>query len=156
MYKPGDWNAVCDHCGMTRKASQFRKDWQGFMVCEGCFNTRHPQDFVKGIPENQSVPIARPDTIASMGETTVDTTGLRNATSIVLTSVAGISSGDSLGIVLDNGSVHWTYSDGDPVGTTVTLGSYLPGQATAGNVVYLPSINNEIFVTAAEVTATDL
>jgi len=155
-YKPGDWLVICDRCGMKRYASQCRLDWQNLFVCERCFEPRHPQDFVKGVPDDQTVPISRPDVVSSMGETTVKTAASKNAMSIDLTSVTGIADRDSIGIVLDNGLVHWTFSDGTPSGYTVTLGSYLPGDATAGNVVYLPSINNYEFNTATTLTATGL
>jgi len=91
-----------------------------------------------------------------MGQTTVGTSAAKNATRIVLTSASGIADHDPIGIVLDDGTVHWTFSDGDPFATIVTLGSYLPGAATAGNVVYLPSISSETFTTATGLTATGL
>lgn len=157
MFKLGDWNVMCDRCGMKRRASQCRLNWQNLLVCsDTCWEPRHPQDFVRAIPDDQSVPIARPDVTPSMGETTVGTTAVKNATTIVLTSVTGVADGDSIGIVLDDGTVHWTFSDGDPSGTTVTMGSYLPANATAGNTVYIPSINNETFITATDITATGL
>jgi hypothetical protein len=153
----GSYNVICDRCGMKRKASECRITWDNLFVCsDTCWMPRHPQEFVVGVPDDQTVPIARPDKEYSMGSTTVGTTASKNATTIVLTSVTGISDGDSIGIVLDNGDAHWTFSDGDPSGTTVTLGSYLPYLATAGNVVYVPSITNETFVTATELTATGL
>lgn len=156
FYKPGDWNVRCDHCGMKRKASQCRMTWDNFFVCNECWSPRHPQDFVKGIPDDQSVPIARPDVVATMGTTTVKTTALKNATTIDLTSISGIADGDAIGIVMDNGASHWTFSNGTPSGYTVTLGSYLPYLATAGNAVYIPSINDEDYITATGITATGL
>jgi len=154
--KHGSWNVICDRCGMKRKASDCRITWDNLFVCQGCWTPRHPQDFVKGIPDNQTVPISRPDTVSTMGATTVATTALKNATTIVLTSVTGIADGDAIGIVLDNGDYHWTFSDGDPSGSTVTLGSYLPYLSTSGNAVYIASINNETYLTATGLTATGL
>lgn len=53
----GDWNAVCFDCGKKRKASELVKTWQNFYVCPHHVNiVRHPQDFVRGIPDNMSVP----------------------------------------------------------------------------------------------------
>ena len=148
-YKPGDWLVVCDRCGRRRYASECQFNWQNMFVCsDTCYEPRHPQDFVKGVLDDQAVPIARPDVKASMGETTVLTAVLKNALTIDLTSVSGISDKDAVGIVLDDGTCHWTYSDGTPSGNTVTLGSYLPYGAAAGNTVYLPGINNETFITA--------
>jgi hypothetical protein len=157
MYRPGDWKTKCDLCGATRYASECRLDWRDLFVCsDHCWSPRPPQDFVSSIPDNQSVPIARPSVAQPMGSTTVKVSAISNATAIDLTSVSGISDGDAIGIVLNDSTVHWTFSDGTPVGTVVTLGSYLPFAATAGNVVYLPSINSEIFNTATSITAEDL
>lgn len=60
-YKLGDWNALCEVCGQKFKASELRKRWDGAWVCQRDWEPRHPQDFVKGVKDNQSVPWARPD-----------------------------------------------------------------------------------------------
>lgn len=56
----GDWNAVCFRCGRKRKASTMKKQWQGFYVCPEHWEPRHPQDFVRGVKENPSVPWSQP------------------------------------------------------------------------------------------------
>lgn len=160
----GDYNCICDLCGRKRKASECRLKWNNFFVCaDTCWEPRHPQDFVEGRADDQNVPIARPDVAASMGLTTLWQSASKNATLAYLTSVVGLNTGDSLGIILDDGTCHWTYMVGIPVptiipagGWIVTLGSYLPGAASSGNVVYIPSINNETFITATSITADDL
>jgi hypothetical protein len=61
----GDWNAICDMCGKKFKASMLKKRWDGAMVCEMDFETRHPQDFVRGVTDIQTPPWSRspgPDT----------------------------------------------------------------------------------------------
>lgn len=55
-YAEGDWNAACYRCGAKRKASQMRKQWQGFWVCKEHWEPRHPQDFVKAKAETTTVP----------------------------------------------------------------------------------------------------
>jgi hypothetical protein len=50
-FKKGDWNALCPVCGFQFKASQLRKRWDGVMVCRKDWEPRHPQDFLKTIPE---------------------------------------------------------------------------------------------------------
>lgn len=155
--KHGDWNVICDRCGMKRKASECRTTWDNLFVCRDmCWMPRHPQDFVEGIAEDQTVPIARPTVQATMGTTTVKTSALKNAGTIEFTSITGIADKDPVGIVLDDGSAHWTYSDGTPSGFTVTLGSYLPYPTASGNTVYLPSVNGETYITATSLTATGL
>ena len=65
-YKKGDWNAICDVCGFKFKASQLRRRWDGMRVCQDDYETRHPQDLIKGKRDNSSVPWTR-----SEGENTV-------------------------------------------------------------------------------------
>jgi hypothetical protein len=54
------WLAICDRCGFEFKSYQMRKTWDGLYVDEKCFEVRHPQDFVRGIPDKQFVPWTRP------------------------------------------------------------------------------------------------
>lgn len=49
----GDYNAVCFECGKKKKASQLKKHWKGYMTCEGCWEPRHPQEFVRAAPPEQ-------------------------------------------------------------------------------------------------------
>ena len=60
-YKSGDWNVICDSCGVKFKASQLRKRWDGFMVCEADWEPRHPSDLLKIPPEGKPVPWTRPE-----------------------------------------------------------------------------------------------
>lgn len=62
----GDWNVICDQCGKKRKASEVAKRWDGLVVCKtevrpGCYETRHPQDFVRTVVDNQAVAFSRPE-----------------------------------------------------------------------------------------------
>jgi hypothetical protein len=52
----GDWNATCSMCGHKRKASQMVKNWQGLYMCPEHNETRHPQDFVRAVPDIQTPP----------------------------------------------------------------------------------------------------
>ena len=52
--KLGDYNAICDQCGGKFKASALKKDWQGFYMCQSCWEPRHPQDFVKAPQDIQT------------------------------------------------------------------------------------------------------
>lgn len=61
-YRPGDFNRICDRCGLKRKASETQEEWNGLIVCsDGCFEERHPQDFVRGRHDEQRVYKPRPD-----------------------------------------------------------------------------------------------
>jgi len=58
-FKLGDWNACCDQCGLKRKASELRMQWDGLMTCHLCWEPRQPQDFVRGVPDPSGVPWSR-------------------------------------------------------------------------------------------------
>ncbi len=53
----GDYNAICDVCGLKFKASDLR----GLMVCKNDYEQRHPQDFLRVRSDDPSVPWARPE-----------------------------------------------------------------------------------------------
>lgn len=55
------WDAICDRCGFKFRNYMLRKEWTGFMVCFDCWDYRHPQDFVRGVPDPQVLPWTRPD-----------------------------------------------------------------------------------------------
>lgn len=59
-YKSGDWNVICDRCGHKYKASKLQREWTGLMVCSQCFETRHPQDFIRARQDRIVVPWTRP------------------------------------------------------------------------------------------------
>jgi hypothetical protein len=61
-YDKGDWKGICDVCGRAVKAHELRQRWDGFMVDDRCWETRHPQDFVRGIPDYQAPPFTKPET----------------------------------------------------------------------------------------------
>jgi len=66
--KLGDWNAICDVCGFKFKASELKLTWQGLRVCEKDWEPRHPQDFLRGVKDDPTVPYTRPDVDESGGE----------------------------------------------------------------------------------------
>lgn len=73
---PGDWFVRCDRTGFKVPASETRREWNGQIVWEGVYEPRHPQDFVRGVRDDQTVPFARPvnteDTFLSTNEVTKD------------------------------------------------------------------------------------
>ena len=71
----GDWNADCAKCGGKFKASTMRKESAGpglsaMFVCQKCWRPRQPQDFVRGISDNMSVPWVQhfPDEFTELSE----------------------------------------------------------------------------------------
>ena len=154
MYIKGDYWMVCDRCGFNYRKSNMRETWDGLWVCEDDWEPRHPQLSVKAKQDDQRVPVARPDRSCVLGSTTVGTTASVDATSIILTDASSLSSGDSIGVTLDNGIVQWTSLSASPSGNTVSLSTLLMDQATAGNTVFLSSVADVTF--SSSVSAEDL
>lgn len=74
----GDYRVICDASGFKCWASETVKTWDGRRVLRrfvGEETQRHPQDFVRGVREDVSVPDPRPeapDTFLSPGDVTPD------------------------------------------------------------------------------------
>ncbi len=59
-YISGEFNVVCDVCSKKIKAHEAKTDWRGFIVCEPCYEVRHPQDFVRARQDKITIPFSRP------------------------------------------------------------------------------------------------
>jgi len=59
-YISGDWWVICDVCGSKIRASNSSKRWDGLIVCQEDYETRHPLDFIRSKTDKISVPFARP------------------------------------------------------------------------------------------------
>jgi hypothetical protein len=74
----GDWKFICDRSGFEGWASESALTWDGRRVLKrflGDEGRRHPQDLVRGKPDDQRVPWARPeaaDVFLSPGDVTQD------------------------------------------------------------------------------------
>jgi hypothetical protein len=65
-WKQHDYNALCDVCGIKRKASQLTERWDSLMVCRpsiahGCWETRHPQESIQPARGPAKLPFTRPE-----------------------------------------------------------------------------------------------
>lgn len=60
--KLGDSNGICDRCGFKYKLSELRMQWDNLRTCPYCWDYRHPQEFLRGIPDTENPPAdARPE-----------------------------------------------------------------------------------------------
>ncbi len=71
----------------------------------------------------------------SFVETALATAEAASSTSLGVSSIVGISSGDQIGIELDDGTMHWTTVNGAPAGSTVVITTGLASAAAIGNRV---------------------
>lgn len=66
-YEEGSWNVQCSMCGRKRKANEVVRNWQGLYRCPEHNEERHPQDFVRAIPDTQNPPFVQSQTQAFIG-----------------------------------------------------------------------------------------
>ena len=59
-YVPGTFYRIDDRTGFKTRSYRTRKEWNGLIVSDRVWEARQPQDFVKGVADNQTVPEARP------------------------------------------------------------------------------------------------
>jgi hypothetical protein len=168
----GEWNAICDTCGFKFKASKLRDTWDGWKVCEKCWEPRHPQDFVRGKVDKQRVPWTSPDTPTSYEATTTKTTagvvGDRTLTVVSAGSIAqympiGFQTDkiaqDTSGITGDNVTstgyvIHWTVVVSLAT-LAVTFLDPLPYAVAIGNAVYV-MYNTDEYIDIGDVTVASL
>lgn len=53
--------AICDASGFKFPLKSLVKQWDGAMVHPKFLDRRNPQDFVRGVPDRQDLPYARPE-----------------------------------------------------------------------------------------------
>jgi Concanavalin A-like lectin/glucanases superfamily len=141
-YKPGSFYRVDDRTGFPQRAERTRMEWNGLIVDEARWEPRQPQDLVKGVPDLQSVPDARP--LAQnmfVGPISVQITAnaVVGQTSIPVQSIFGFYQGAKIGCMLnaDNGTVFFTTILVPPSGSNLILSQGLPGPMASGNLITL-------------------
>lgn len=60
FYEHGSNNLIDDRTGFKIKASQSRREWNGFIVDKDQWESRQPQDLLRGFPDRQAAAINRP------------------------------------------------------------------------------------------------
>jgi hypothetical protein len=58
--KPGDYFVWCQRTGFKVPASEIMREWNGLLVWNRVYEPRHPQDFVRGVTDDQSIPFGNP------------------------------------------------------------------------------------------------
>lgn len=86
-----------------------RKTWQGYFVGRRSFEPRNAQDLVRGRRDNQIAPEARPRQAQQfIGlESTLSQTALIRATVIYLVNPISVVPGNTIAIILDDGTNFW-------------------------------------------------
>jgi len=107
-YRVGDYWLICDRTGRKILASESRRQWDGLVVHKDVWEARHPQEFVRGLRDLQTVPISRPKgPLVFIGPltTTIAAAAAAGDLTIEVAATARMEAGDSLRIMLDNNDV---------------------------------------------------
>ena len=147
-YIRGDWNLIDDKTGFKIKASQSRLQWNNVRCADKYFEERHTQDFVRGVPDKQNVPFARPESADPwlVTSTTINNpTGFdAGTTTITVASTTGFQNNDFVNVLLDGGGILQTQVTViDSV--TLLLANPLPGRTLNGYAV--SDLSREVIVT---------
>lgn len=82
-------------------------------------------------------------------DTTLAAGAAAAATSLTVASITGMAAGDLIGILLTDGTTHWTTVSGTPTGVTVVITTGLASAATSGDAV----VTNRWITLAAAATS---
>ncbi len=123
-YEHGAFYRVDDRSGFKVRAKETKKEWNGLIVRKSISEPRHPQDFVKGRRDDQTVREARSrsiDVFIGPISTLLTLAAAPGDTVITVEHTTGMANGNDVGVMLDDGTVHRTTINGTPTATTVTL-----------------------------------
>lgn len=143
QYKGGSFLRLDDRTGFVRRAENTKSEWTGLIVGNDVWEIRQPQDFVRAVPDDQTVPDARPvppNVFVGPFSTEIALDADVGATVIFLRGVEGMSLGDPVGVMLANGEYFRTNILGiDYVDVSITLVSPVPLPVAAGSLS-LPNV----------------
>lgn len=137
-YVLGDFYRIDDRSGFKRRNWQTRKEWNGLIVDRNFWEERQPQDFVKGVTDNQNVPEARPrqvDVFIAMLQTTTTADVGTLGTTIPIVSSVRMFIGDTVQIMLDNGVMFTSKIASVPTLASITINPGLPSIASSGSIL---------------------
>lgn len=138
-YIPGSWYIVDDRTGFPERSFRCRKEWTNALVNRNRWEPRQPQDFVKGVVDDQTVPETRPrpvDILVGPLQTTLTAALTPGNTTITVASSSRFLNNDVVEIMLDNNEYFRT-----TIFSVLSLTQFvipspgLPYKAASGNIV---------------------
>lgn len=137
-FREGDFYRTDDRTGKKVRASDTRREWTGRFVHKDDWEPRHPQDFVRGLTDRQTVPNPRPVPIAQFVgplTTTFAAAASAGATSLTVDSSVRFAAQDWLLITLNNGDTCRRRVQSVPDAEHILLLTPLPWAASIGNLI---------------------
>lgn len=149
FYVPGSYYVTDDRTGFPRRAEETQKEWNNLRVGTDVWEARQPQDLVKGVRDQQSVPNARPlapNTFVGPTFVQLAAAAAIGQTVLQVESTARFANGDSVSVMQDNGVNFTTTLAAPPGAGALTLARGLVYPAAEGNLV----TNNTAHVPAGQ------
>jgi hypothetical protein len=145
-FKMGSFYRTDDRTGFPQRAERTRREWNNLIVDEKVWEPRQPQDLVKGVPDIQSVPDARPlgqNIYVGPISVAITANAVIGETVIPVQTTFGFYVGAKVGCMLDldGGTVFFTTIATAPTGSNLVLANPLPYTMASGNLItlYKPS-----------------
>lgn len=141
IYIPGDFYRIDERTGRKVRAKDTRKEWTGRIVNVDSWEERQPQDFVRGVRDDQFVPEPRPrqvDTFLGPLTTTLSAkfTPSNPPWLLNVVSTVRMENGDKLQIILDGDANTATTTITSIISLTqIQISTNLPFSASSGNLV---------------------
>ena len=123
----------------SRRLNMMAKQWQGrqdFAPGLKMWSRKRGNLFLSATTGQYTVGPGGTGWATSFTQLTTTAAASAGASTVLVSSITGLSSGDNIGIVLDSLAIQWTTINGAPSGSTVTLTNVLTGSAASGNTVY--------------------
>lgn len=139
QFRMGSFYRSDDRSGFTRRAGDTKQEWTQLIVGKDLWEARQPQDFVRGVADDQTVPRPRPippNVFVGPLNTTLTAPALIGDTFLFLAATNGFSAGGKVGVILDNGAYFNTTQVGDPDADGIHIANPIAGAGAAkGNTV---------------------
>lgn len=137
-YKPGSNYVICDRTGFKVRVERSQREWDGLQVRRRSWERRQPQDLVRGVMDDQSVAIARPQSpdVFMWVETKLAARAAPTDGTIDVERSLGIAMNDVVSIMLDSGELFRTTVSGI-ANNTLTLADPIPGPGAALGAVVI-------------------
>lgn len=136
-YVGGSFYRICDMTGFKIRAERTSKQWNNLIVREQSWEPRQPQDFVKGVRDEQAAPEPRPRQVnVFLGPltTTLEANAAAGATQLSVQSSVRMEIGDNITLPLTD-TVYSGNITSVPNSTTINIDPPLPQPAVSGTLL---------------------
>lgn len=121
-YRPGSYYQKDDRTGFPERVEDTVEEWNGLVVSHKVAEERHPQDFVEGVADDQSVDEPRPlpqNAFAGPVFSTLTKFVYPQGNALAVDDITGMAPGVRIGVMLDSGIIFETFVvlTGTPIST---------------------------------------